>query len=313
MARFKNEAADHKPGLAFNLRKEAEGGKLRDPLEQIPVNEAHIRTSVVILVHGFNNHLGTARTYYRTFRDRQYELDEKLMPKNLESLIADLHWPGDADWGIADKLDFLIYPAAVGTAQKTKAIIASHLRSMQHLHKVSFIGHSLGCRVVLETIDELSKAPGPSIEKVCLMAAAVPVFKVVEGGQLYDAISRPKKVLVMHSRSDKVLKWAFRLGQSAAAGDEGLWPRALGSRKPPSKLPANVDEINIKGAGHSDYWGDPVANTCPLIKNFFGIGRPRRSVGSEHAIASLLSPDQRPDSAPPRSIESRSGASVRLV
>jgi hypothetical protein len=255
-------------------------------------------------VHGFNNHYGEAATAYQGFRKQQYRRDESLLWESLETVLADAHWPGDAAWGVADLVDFLVYPVAVGTAKEAGPVLADFLSRMPNLEIVHFIGHSLGCRVVLETILILHSRA--QVGKVCLMAAAVPVFQVEWGGRLESAMVRAQRVLVLFSGSDKVLTAAFPLGQSAAGRGEGILPTALGHERPPPSVAGRVDAIEISSAGHSDYWGhndtEPSWKATARVGEFMEFGKRIRTIGSRD-IAPRVAGSGTRESAMVRSID----------
>lgn len=304
MSRYFPPPDDYKPQLVFQLREWCEGGELRANVLQIPALDA--RREAVVLVHGYNNHYGEAGLAYHGFRRCQYAFDSTLADAALERILADAFWPGDAAWGVADLVDFLVYPAAVTTAKEAAPKLADHLRGMPNLLKVHFIGHSLGCRLILEVIDRLRAHGAPVIGRVCLMAAAVPVFKVERGDDLADAMQQAEIVLVLYSESDAVLRWTFGPGQTLASGREGFFPAALGRRHPPPTVAGRIEAVHIHEARHSDYWGytDTAASEMASkeVGNNFQFGSLRREIASREAAASGEPPETRSDSAPARRI-----------
>ncbi|WP_240219748.1 DUF726 domain-containing protein [Rheinheimera hassiensis] len=289
MARYVGVPKGYPSGVVYQLRQSFEGGDLRQSLLMEPSNKGFDRREIVVLVHGFNNHYGEAAVAYEGFRKRQYSLNSSLQPASLQSILADVHWPGDAAWGLFDIADFLVYPYAVGTAKKAGAILAKFLMQMPNLEIVHFIGHSLGCRVVLETIRKLGARP--QVGKLCLMAAAVPVFQVEYGGRLASAIARAKHVLVLHSSSDLVLKAAFPPGQFAAGRGEGFFPVALGRDKPPPTVAGMLSEKEVKGAKHSDYWGHQLTkqsqDAAAYTAEFIGFDINFRSIGKRNSAKAM--------------------------
>ncbi|WP_342618408.1 alpha/beta hydrolase [Rhodoferax sp. GW822-FHT02A01] len=256
MAKFKG----HAPGyfsrviLSLSMRLEFEGGGLRDPGLPHWKNELTIsQPDLVVLVHGFNNNQEEAEVAYLGFRDRQAELLQT-NSQRFEDTLTDVFWPGDADWGFLDRLDALCYPKAVGVAKTSAPILADYLMSRTDVLNLYFIGHSMGCRVVLETIEILrSRGHQTPIRKVCLMAAAVPTHEICPGGQLSKAFEVPERLRVLFSPADLVLQYAFPLGESA--GGDGLLPVAVGRYGDVPMSPGKIDRDWIPSAGHSDYWG----------------------------------------------------------
>jgi len=302
VARYTPPPDQYHPGLKFQLRQAVEGGDLLADVLQKSLWDPSGRREVVVLVHGFNNHEGEAGTAYYYFRDRQYQRAfPTLTPPAFEDILADFFWPGDAAWGLFDLVDFLVYPAAVGTAREAAPRLARHLRSMPNLLTVHFVGHSLGCRLVLETIIDLAQNGGPHVGKVCLMAAAVPNFKVKAHGSLADALAYAQQVGILHSDKDPVLRYAFPPGQTLASGDEGFFPSALGLHGPSPDVPGKLDPFHIDGAHHGDYWGNseraPSEIAADRIAEFFKFAPWARSVGNPQG-----GPEQREASADPREV-----------
>jgi len=77
--------------------------------------------------------------------------------------------------------------------------------------------------------------------------------------------------LSLYSSSDKVLAYAFPIGQTAAPGPEGFFPTALGHELwADSETPVKLTQQEDPGADHSDYWGwnrKPQALACARAAN----------------------------------------------
>lgn len=263
MSRLKNPATWKPPGydpdLMLWLRRDLEGGALLNPGELRP--RASARRECLVLAHGFNNHAGeAAEAYYLGFRTRQYAQYPELLPGSLEKRLGDSYWPGDANGpGLLDWLDFMVYPRAVGTAKRAGSLLAQAIRGLPNLERVDFIGHSLGCRVVLEAAEDLTTRGGPAIGRICLMAAAVPSEMVGPGGRfdrlLQHLVDAGVKIHVMHSDQDTVLRFTFPPGQAAAFEPSFT---ALGLYGPPADMigvGGMVTHVRIAGARHGHYWG----------------------------------------------------------
>lgn len=273
MARNSAPPPAYAPGLTLDLRTQPEGGALPLRGELRGAQPGLPRPECVVLVHGFNNHYGEAGERYYGFRIMQRRHFDGAhgdiadggqgwpvcgFSAELERLLGDAFWPGDADWpGPLDWLDALVYPAAVHTAQEAAALLADLIERIPGLLRVHFVAHSLGCRVVLETLEKLWAGGHPAIGAVCLMAASVERDAVAPGGEFADLLAAlgeaGSEMLVLHSRRDKVLRFTFPLGQSLA--DEGFLPEALGLEGPPPGMPGRVSGRRIAGANHGDYWG----------------------------------------------------------
>ena len=290
----------YSPWLEFYLRRDKEGGKLLDPGQfRGLLPDALARRTCLVLVHGFNNSDSGAATAYFAFRARERAIFSSVDPDAFEAQFGDTFWPGDAQWGFFDKLDFLIYPTAVHTAVDAAKDLEAMLLKLPNLECVDFIGHSLGCRVVLETLNLLRQRALPKIGRVVLMAAAVPSEMLERGGRFFDLLmqlwAEGIEIRVLHSLDDKVLHWAFPPGQSLAGRSEAS-QRALGRYGPSVMMPGwtkTLKGITIAGADHSDYWGDgsaaPSLQSTTEAGNFLRLGELRRDVSSARRLATPVS------------------------
>lgn len=283
MARFDpSPVPGYDPILRINLRQEPEGGAPRSAVEEAWKGRNRLpQRELLVLIHGYNNHQREAELAYSGLRKRQEDqLADQAFKAQLEERLGDAFWPGDAKWpGLIDKLDFLFYSKAVSVAKVVAPRIANYLRMRTDVLTVHFLAHSLGCRVTLEVIDDLARNGGPLVGKVCLMAAAVPTFKVCPGGGLYGAVVKAERLRVLFSPRDIVLSSAFPAGQTIASGDEGFFPAAVGHAGDIPITPGKVDRDHIPGAGHGDYWGQatglPPELSAQSIFEFFrfdGVG-----------------------------------------
>ena len=283
------------PGLEINARNAPEGGTVRNPAAVRGALPLQPRPRCLVLVHGYNNNEGEAAVAYLAFRRREYALYEDLVVGSLEARLADSFWPGDAAWpGPLDWLDFFFYPAAVPVARdRAPGPLADAIRRVPGIVVVDFVGHSLGCRVVLETIRNLRQAGGPAIGRVCLMAPAVPLEQIGQAGtygpMLRELQAANVEIRVLHSSADSVLGFAFVPGQ-LVAGEPTRG--ALGRDGPPPDMPgagANVSERRIAGAEHSDYWGyndDEASQSASREAGLFlGLAMRPREVGVPRTVA----------------------------
>src|SRR6202158_616727 len=264
MGRNKKRPDGYAPLLQFYLRAKPEGGKLLVPPELRGLPDALARRECLVLIHGFNNTDSEAADAYFGFRLREKDIFATPDVRGFERRFGDTYWPGDADWwSFFDKVDFLIYPSAVHTAVKAANELVELLWQMPNLERIDFIGHSLGCRVALETLLLLRTRTLPLIGRVVLMAAAVPSEMLERDGRFYslltDLAAEGTSVRVLHSMQDPVLHYAFPPGQALAGGNEAS-TRALGRFGPSPWMPgfhSTLTEREIAGAAHGDYCGPP--------------------------------------------------------
>ena len=262
MGRNKKRPGEYAPLLQFYLRAKPEGGKLLVPGELKGLPDARARRQCLVLVHGFNNTDSEAAESFFGFRTRQKEIFGAPDVAGFDRRFGDTYWPGDADWWLfLDKFDFLIYPSAVHNAVKAATELVGLLRRMTSLERVDFIGHSLGCRVVLETLLLLRAQATPAIGRVVLMAAAVPSEMLESDGKFFGLLTElaaeGTPIHVLHSKNDWVLHRTFPPGQAFLGGKEAS-SRALGRFGPSPWMPgfrSTLTERQIGGALHGDYWG----------------------------------------------------------
>lgn len=238
----------------LSVRTRLVGGPVAREVAEGPPPFVQGRSRLVVLVHGYNNALADARASYVTFSGRLRQTYADGGPQ-VPDLLAKFYWPGDADLG---PVSFLSYPFEIDDAENSAKKLAGFLRGLRGPEgapvELDIVAHSLGCRVLLETIRELL----PTLERlavhfgvVCLMAAAVQVDMVEPDARLGAAVDAPRRLLVLHSTGDRVLHYAFPLGQTAAG--EGFFPVALGRFAPPPWVPGEheaIDELD-----HGQYWG----------------------------------------------------------
>lgn len=305
MGRNKSRPEGYKPLLEFYLRSKSEGGKLLVPADVRGSADEKTRRECLVLVHGFNNTDSEASEAYHGFRARQQEIFSAADASAFDHRFGDAYWPGDAEWwSFFDKVDFLVYPSAMHTAVHSAVELANALWRMPNLEQVDFIGHSLGCRVVLETLLFFRQRALPMVRRVALMAAAVPSEMLEPGGRFYNLLTQlaaEGTVLdVLHSKQDTVLHYAFPHGQSLAGGGEGS-ARAVGRFGPSPLMPgyrATMSEREIPGAAHGDYWGhsrtDPSRVATEEAGRFLSLGQLGRTIGAGREIGSpATDPDGR--------------------
>jgi len=214
---------------------------------------------VLILVHGFDDSFNDAADCYKMFLD-----DLSADFPTYIGQIAEFYWPGDSPLKIISTLS---YPNQIAPAIESAHRLSAYLWTLKGARngpmEMSFVGHSLGCRVVLELLALWTGGMPPSIRlaTVVLMAAAVLVKHVDQGGQLRAAATLSDDELVLSSRGDPVLHWAFPLGETVAR--EGFFPTAVGRFGGPQQTwKASLPMFDSgKPYTHGSYWpGNESAN-----------------------------------------------------
>jgi hypothetical protein len=250
---------------------------------------------VILFVHGYNNTLDKARESYDTFSTGLAERVREAAAEILGPRYR-FYWPGDADLWI---FSFISYPVEIGDARESAERLAEFLLDLygagvHPARPLDIISHSLGGRVVLETLTALAGSGllDGALKRVCLMAPAVLVEHVEPGGSLYDGARLPETLTILTSDDDWILWLAFPLGETLAEGGSG---RALGRYGPPPGLPARHEPVS-GGVGHTQYWDCPDGVARAVI-DALGFTWRRREVAGRSTTAR--------ETAPPRAIEAR--------
>lgn len=227
-------------------------------------------SELLILVHGYNVSVTDALGSYCAFLGN---LKDKFNTQS--SPVAEFLWPGDEPNKIISTLD---YPNQIQPSIDSAAQFATYLAKLTHSAPLvlNFVGHSLGCRVVLEILKLWTPALPANVfvRAVVLMAAAVVVKQVDGNGPLRPAATLSLNNPVLYSNGDDVLHWTFPLGEMAAG--EGFFPIAVGHAggpvatwHAPSKMAHNGQPY-----GHGSYW--PGKESATQVAFALG-GHPRES------------------------------------
>jgi esterase/lipase superfamily enzyme len=214
----------------------------------------------VIFVHGYNVRQSTAQDAWETTISK---LGQRLRSRPpLLNRIGVFYWPGDlfANKWLATAAYSLQIPRAKASARELVAFLPG---VTDERDRISFVAHSLGCRVVLETLRLMRNEPRlcDQVDRVLLMAAAVPEG-LCRAARTYGEPSAPHREGLLWSRSDNVLRVAFRPGQFLA--------RRLGREEPVGSTKAvgltglpigRWDQAEETGLDHGAYWTNDRAIT----------------------------------------------------
>lgn len=233
---------------------------------------------VTIFVHGFNNNEKQARVRWRQTRVR---LAPMLGVSKYMTRLAEYYWPGDR--GIGPRfLKSVLYARDVQMARRCGQDLGRFLDERGSPQHVAFVGHSLGCRVVLEALRELRvRSSSVTCSTALLMAAAVPEGLCGFPNQFARApglASLAKREHVLYSFNDHVLRLWFPPGQWGAQLLRDDDP-APGSRSAVGRTGGPVGRWSLATQtrlDHSDYW---VSNaSLPYVAKTLGYPKTRRFV-----------------------------------
>jgi pimeloyl-ACP methyl ester carboxylesterase len=235
-----------------SFRRESRGGALsRRPRASLDAIAA--RSRVVLLVHGFNVSEDVANQCFTTLADSLVQIAPRLSGE-----IGYVHWPGDNTWGI-DPLRS--YQKRVHTAIACAPLLIQFIERCEDAahapSEIVLIAHSLGARVVVETLLILLHAKTQRTIRIVLMAAAYP--EVLTKQPTVAAGLALATSLVLFSPADFILSATFPTGERWA-GVSGKGPlEAVGLfGKPVEDVWSK--RLRMKGYGHGDYWTHPRAH-----------------------------------------------------
>lgn len=206
-------------------------------------------TRIIFLIHGFNVDRPDGQAALRQLA--------KALTRSADSAHVAVTWPGDS-WAKAAG-----YPLEGNDADDSaRELVRFVERVVQDGTQLSFVSHSMGGRVVMETIRRLP--PGRfAVSQVCVMAAAIDDFSLAWGKGYRSAVENSRRVTVLASQSDKVLRFAYPAGdflQSFLFFWKDVAGRALGLRGPRGRdgaaVPTNVLHTQISDKArvdHGDY------------------------------------------------------------
>jgi len=240
-------------GFILDLRSASQGGAVvpaRLTLPSPTIDMLQQCADVVFLVHGFNVDRANGAIELQTFGEN--------LPALGEGAAVAVLWPGDSVFGAVS------YPFETNKADDSAVELATFISdSLPHRPRISFVGHSLGCRVVMETVRHLWIKNIP-VAQVCLLAAAIDNNSLTDRAQYCDAAGYAARVGVLYSPSDTVLKEAYPVGnllsaflQSTSTTDAALGytgPRASSSAA--GGAPGDVQAVGIPASAevnHGDY------------------------------------------------------------
>lgn len=203
---------------------------------------------VLIATHGYNNGM-RAGACALTRLDARLALPET-------AVMLGVLWPGDSTLG------GISYPVEKRTAEETGRNLAAFINArLGDTASLSFASHSLGARVVLETVRRLSRP----VKSATLMAGAIERDCLTE--EYADAFAKIGIVTVLASRGDTVLRGLFPLGNLLAnLLDPTANPlsKALGFEGPQAAIGRTVPPWQLTGS-HAYRHGDYLPPSDPAV------------------------------------------------
>jgi len=197
---------------------------------------------VLIATHGFNVDRKSGIACLSNW--------EGLLHLEPHSALVGLLWPGDSVW--AHGLD---YPDEPRVANEAGRLLAPFIdANFGGAASISFASHSLGARVVLETVAAMTLP----VRRTLLMAAAIDDDCLKN--EFKPAAAKIGEISALSSKEDHVLSFLYPLGNFFAgiiAQGHPWWHGALGRSGPSAPRPGNFQPPflipNNWGFDHGDY------------------------------------------------------------
>jgi esterase/lipase superfamily enzyme len=206
--------------------------------------------NVVFLVHGFNVSRSDGSAGLRNLSG--------LLPVVGEGAAVAVLWPGDSMLGPTS------YSFETNKADDSAVELAKFIGdNLPGCPSISFAAHSLGSRVVMQTVQQL-KIMGVPVSQVCLMAGAIDNDSLAGEAAYLAAAQYADRVAVLYSPSDTVLQYAYPAGNllsaflhwtatsNAALGFTGPLAAPTDNQPIPQEVQATAIQKSA-AVNHSDY------------------------------------------------------------
>jgi hypothetical protein len=182
---------------------------------------------ILIATHGFNVDRASGR--------RCLSCWERWLSLSPRTVYVAVLWPGDSAW-----IPAVDYPIEGNEAISAGKLLASFIvTNLLDASTFCFASHSLGARVVLQTIRGLGKRTRVR----CLMLMAGAIDDTCLNDEYADAAQAVDKISILASSHDEVLALAFPAGNLFAGivtRGSPYWHAALGREGPQSTLGGKV-------------------------------------------------------------------------
>lgn len=207
---------------------------------------------VTFVFHGFNNDRKEGVSQTEGFVEAA--IDQ--VPSLARTVFVGVLWPGDAIVG------FLSYPTEESDADRTAARLAKVLREAPISPPPNMIAHSLGCRVLLRTVEILARQDPDRrwVDQIVLLAGAVDDDVLARKDRYAQGARNAARLVNVASTADQVLRFAFPAGDwFAAVFSKGYTRTAIGrggpSASPPPPASVRPFQVGSLDVGHGDYLG----------------------------------------------------------
>ena len=240
----------------FTLRGGVFGGQRLNKVQGTIIGH-DFRKRYVLLIHGYNVNEKKAMKAYNKFKVNLLNVS-----RFYEREILTFIWPSDfVGFPIVNLIDPFFYSIKIDHAKDCSNPMYQFLLDLEkkkdNALELIIIAHSLGCRLILETLKKLiedDNFKGKIKFILVLMAAAIPV-ELVKNNQSYRSFIKEKvhKKIVLYSKDDKILSKAFPFGQTINSIENTNFPEAVGLNGNPNDGLWSYSKY-MKGFDHGSYW-----------------------------------------------------------
>jgi predicted alpha/beta hydrolase family esterase len=224
-------------------------------------------TRLIFLVHGYNVNRANGKQSLMRLAQRL----STVTSISGAGLVAVL-WPGD-HWTRAVSYSFEGRDADDSAMELVRYVDRVVTRNTA----LSFVSHSLGARVVMESVKGL-KGKGYHIGQICLMAPAIDDSSLADPRVYQIASAVSDRTAVLASRQDKTLRYAYPAGDllqafvffwkeeiDLALGYHG--PRKSGTHPVPAKVYAEqIPDVRKSDHGHYIPAAPPTPNQLSAVQ-----------------------------------------------
>jgi pimeloyl-ACP methyl ester carboxylesterase len=266
----------------LNFRYSDFNGSPRSEPETTPEARNALQTAhrCVVFIHGFANSPGAAEPKYRLkMAQLQAAFSGGVGPDERTEYFA-LFWPGSHRLIGEDQATFAV---RVPAASATGTHLALALIDLRTAGEVVLVAHSLGCRVALACLEQLSSRqangwPVPTVSAAVLMAGAVPVAECEIGPEVFGRRFGGTYYVNIYSLADGTLKKFFPIGQQLVdrrATAIGLSGGPYEGQRWDVPMRTTLD--------HSDYWeSDETGEAAALAAGAVATSHVRTHTMAEH-------------------------------
>lgn len=197
---------------------------------KIPQNTENL----LIHIHGWRNN-------QKSGEKRIKQINQLFKQQGYEGTILGLNWDSNCIWWNAKKL-----------AKENAKILTKYIKKHKKQNpqtRIHLQGHSLGTKIVLETIKNLQTNKN-QIQTAILLGGAVPQKQNQLKGKYGKTIQKTtKKTENYYTPHDKVLKLLSYYEKN----------KLIGQQKTPQPRPKNLTNHNTKLKKHKNYYTPPIA------------------------------------------------------